>query len=125
MAFDRRSGAVCWGCGKDSRTPNLGRCYPRRTPLPQRSQFYTTRCERTVPSSYGSPNTRIPAEIDRALVPPAAAIDLDLYLRAASVGQTWDGGVFDDRAPKKALELRVERAGIEPATSGLQAGVRV
>jgi hypothetical protein len=41
--------ATCWGCGKDSRTPN-----PRSVPTPphrrcsQRRQFYTTRCEQTV-----------------------------------------------------------------------------
>ena len=41
--------STCWGCGKDSRTPNLGRCRPRRTAaVPQRRQFYTTRCEQTV-----------------------------------------------------------------------------
>jgi Phage integrase family len=49
-----------------------------------------------------------------------AAIDLDLYLRAASVGQTWASDGFEVEPSEEALKMRVERAGIEPATSGLQ-----
>jgi hypothetical protein len=42
-----------------------------------------------------------------------------LYLEATSVGSR--GGVgFGEQPPKKALEIEVERTGIEPVASGLQ-----
>ena len=34
---------------------------PHRRMFPSSGRFYTTRCERTVPSAYGCPNTRIEA----------------------------------------------------------------
>ena len=39
---------ACWGCGRDSRTPKLGRCYPAARRYPQRSDFYPRRGEQTV-----------------------------------------------------------------------------
>jgi hypothetical protein len=49
-----------------------------------------------------------------------AALDLDLDLEAASVGYTWAEVGSLMSLPKKALEIEVERTGIEPVTSGLQ-----
>ena len=44
---------------------------------------------------------------------------LDLYLKAATVGQTFGASNGDDGRSRQGMEL-MERAGLEPATPSLQ-----
>jgi len=49
-----------------------------------------------------------------------AALDLDLYLEAASLGHRWGGDGSAADPSEKSLGIEMERTGIEPLTSGLQ-----